>query len=71
MRDLSVLWMDSLIEVSGSVVVGCVCAQFSRQEYWGGLPFPSPEALPYPGTEPTSLESPVLASLFFTTVPPG
>ena len=25
MRDLSVLWMDSLIEVSGSVVVGCVC----------------------------------------------
>ena len=25
MRDLSVLWMDSLIEVSGSVVVGGVC----------------------------------------------
>ena len=27
---------------------------FSRQEYWGGLPFPSPEDLPNPGTEPGS-----------------
>ena len=24
---------------------------FSRQEYWGGLPFPSPGDLPTPGTE--------------------
>ena len=22
---------------------------FSRQEYWSGLPFPTPEDLPYPG----------------------
>ena len=27
---------------------------FSRQEYWSGLPFPSPEYLPKPGTEPRS-----------------
>jgi len=27
---------------------------FSRQEYWSGLPFPSPEDLPYPGIEPRS-----------------
>ena len=27
---------------------------FSRQEYWSGLPFPSPEDLPNPGTEPGS-----------------
>ena len=27
---------------------------FSRQEYWNGLPFPSPEALPNPGIEPRS-----------------
>ena len=27
---------------------------FSRQEYWSGLPFPSPEDLPNPGIEPTS-----------------
>ena len=25
---------------------------FSRQEYWSGLPFPSPEDLPNPGIEP-------------------
>ena len=28
--------------------------EFSRQEYWSGLPFPSPEDLPDPGIEPTS-----------------
>ena len=27
---------------------------FSRQEYWSGLLFPSPEALPDPGIEPRS-----------------
>ena len=27
---------------------------FSRQEYWSGLPFPSPEDLPDPGIEPWS-----------------
>ena len=28
--------------------------EFSRQEYWSGLPFPSPEGLPKPGIEPRS-----------------
>ena len=28
--------------------------EFSRQEYWSGLPFPSPEELPNPGVEPWS-----------------
>ena len=41
---------------------------FSRQEYWSGLPFPSPEDLPDPGIEPAS---PALAGRFFITVPPG
>ena len=27
---------------------------FPRQEYWSGLPFPSPGDLPDPGIEPTS-----------------
>ena len=27
---------------------------FSRQEYWSGVPFPSPEDLPDPGIEPRS-----------------
>jgi len=29
--------------------------EFSRQEYWSGLPFPSPGDLPYLGMEPRSL----------------
>ena len=33
---------------------------FSRQEYWSGLPFPSPGDLPNPGIEPVSLVSPAL-----------
>ena len=28
--------------------------EFCRQEYWSGLPFPTPEDLPDPGIEPTS-----------------
>ena len=28
--------------------------EFSRQEYWSGLPFPSPGDLPNPGMEPRS-----------------
>ena len=28
--------------------------EFSRQEYWSGLPFPSPGDLPDPGIEPKS-----------------
>ena len=39
---------------------------FSRQEYWSGLPFPLPEALPDPGTETVSLVSPALAGGFFS-----
>ena len=31
--------------------------EFSRQEYWSGLPFPSPGDLPNPGNEPGSLAS--------------
>ena len=40
---------------------------FSRQEYWSGLPCPSPGDLPNPGIELTSLMSPTLAGRFFTT----
>ena len=41
--------------------------EFSRQEYWSGLPFPSPGDLPDPGIETASLVSPALAGRFFTT----
>ena len=40
---------------------------FSRQEYWSGLPCPSPGDLPNPGIEAGSLVSLALAGRFFTT----
>ena len=40
---------------------------FPRQEYWSGLPFPSPGDLPNPGIEAVY---PALAGGFFTTEPP-
>ena len=42
--------------------------EFSREEHWSGVPFPSPGDLPNTGIEPRSLE---LAGRFFTTEPPG
>ena len=34
--------------------------EFSRQEYWNGLPFPTPGNLPDPGIEPMSPVFPAL-----------
>ena len=45
--------------------------EFSRQEYWSGLPFLSPGDLCEPGIKPESFVSPALAGRFFTTEPPG
>ena len=44
---------------------------FSKQEYWSGLPFPSPEDLPKPGIEPGSLAAPALLADSFPNEPPG
>ena len=41
--------------------------EFSRQEYWSRLPFPTPGDLPDPGIEPKSLASPALAGKFCIT----
>ena len=41
---------------------------FSRQEYWSGLPFPSPGDLPDPGIEP---RSPALQADALTSEPSG
>ena len=41
--------------------------EFSRQEYWSGLPFPFPGNLPNPGIKPAFLMSPALACEFFIT----
>ena len=45
--------------------------EFSRQEYWSGLPFPIPGDLPDPRMEALSVASPALAGRFFNAVPPG
>ena len=42
--------------------------EFSRPEYWSGLPFPSPGDLPDPGIEPRSL---TLQADSLQTEPPG
>ena len=42
----------------------------SKQEYWSGLPFPTPGDLPNPGVKPTSPMSPALAGGFVSTEPP-
>ena len=42
--------------------------EFSRQEYWSGMPFPSPGDLPNPGIEP---RSPALWVDSLPSEPPG
>ena len=42
--------------------------EFSRPEYWGGSPFPSPRDLPNPGIEP---RSPALQADSLPPEPPG
>ena len=61
-RSCLALWglMDG--SPSGSPVHG-----FSSQEYWSGLPFPTPGDLPDLGIKTWSLASPTLAGRFFTT----
>ena len=53
--------MDSAYQASPSM-------GFSRQEYWSGLPFPSPGDPPNPGIEPGS---PALEADALTSEPPG
>ena len=46
--------------------------EFSRQEYWNGLPFPSPGDFPDPGIKPTSPASKMvsyIAGVCFTSEP--
>ena len=71
------VWVLSLSHVQLFVTpwaVACqtpLCMEFSSQEYWNGLSFPTPGNLPDPGIEPSSLVYPALAGRFFISVPPG
>ena len=44
---------------------------FTTQEYWSGLSFPTAREHPDPGIKKESLAFPALAGWLFTTVPPG
>ena len=44
---------------------------FSRQKYWSGLPILTPADLLDPGIRPMSIASPILASGFLKSEPPG
>ena len=55
---------------SYGLTVGCqapLSMEFSRPEYWSGLPCPPPGDLPDPGIKVASLMSPALAGGFFTS----
>ena len=53
--------------LTGCSLSGSSVYVISQQEYWSGLPFPSPGDLPDPGIKPASPVSPALAGRFFTT----
>ena len=65
-KSLSRVW---LFATPWSVAYGApLSMEFSRQEYWSGLPCPSPRDLPYSGIEP---RSPALEADALTSEPPG
>ena len=45
--------------------------EFSQQDFWSGLPLPSPRDLPDPGIEPVPFASPAPTGGFFTPAPSG
>ena len=63
-------WCPTLCDPSDCILLAALSMEFSRQEYWNGLPFPTPGDSPDLGIEPTSLASPALACRLFTTLPP-
>ena len=67
-RDLATEGLNWTGVVSGLAHQAPPSMGFFRQEYWKGLPFPSPGDIPSPGIEPLS---PALTSGFFITEPPA
>ena len=63
--------LQSCLTLATPWTVACLAPlsmEFSRQEYWSGLPFPSPEDLPDPGIEP---RSPILQADSLPSEPPA
>jgi len=63
---------ESTLKTYCECTVACqtpLSMEFSKQEYWSVLLFPTPGYLPNPGIEPASLASAALAGSFFTFAP--
>ena len=63
--------MSNSLQPHGLAHQAPLSMDFLRQEYWSGMPFPTPEDLSDPGIEPVSSASPALADRFFVSEPPG
>ena len=67
--------MLSCVQLFGNPwTVGCqapLSMEFSRQDNWSGLPFPTPGDLTDPGIKPRSSVSPAVAGRFFITAATG
>ena len=61
----------TLCDPMGCSPQGFSVMEFSRQECWNELPFPTPGDLPNPGNEHASSVSPELTGKFVITIPPG
>ena len=70
-QSLCRVWLSETPRTAAWVCQAPPTMWLSRQEYWSGLPFPSPRDLPDPGIESTSPEASALAGGFFTTESPG
>ena len=59
--------ISNSLQPMDSSLLAHLSMEFSRQEYWSSLPFPTPGDLPDPGIETASLVSPELAGRFLAT----
>ena len=62
---------QSCLTLFNPVDCSSLSMRVSRQEYWSGLPFPTPGYLPHPGIEPASPVAPALLADSFTAEPQG
>ena len=65
MTSFPLVWLRAEnMKFSGGLIMITSSMEFSRQEYWGRLPFPSSGDLPNPGIEPAPV---AFGGRFFTT----
>ena len=68
MMKLCAQWLSHVQLITTLWTIACKASlsmKFYRQEYWSGLPFPTPGDTSHPGIKPTFAVSPALAGVFF------